>query len=94
MPDIKSTIDELNKKQSRQNWEKFGSALKKSQLAYYLIVYDKGKINKKEDLRDAYAELYGKDGKFAYKVPVVMEEKGKVRGATIYLKGLLNFNRK
>lgn len=93
MAGIGSIVAELNEEQSKANWEKFGKALKTSGLKYYLVKFDKAKVNKLEDLRKAYAELYDSDQKLAYKIPITMDNGKKIRGTTIYLKGLLNLNK-
>ena len=93
MAGIEGAVAALNKSQSKGNWEKFGNALKTSRLSYYLIKFDKGKVNQLEDLRKAHAELYDSKQKLQYKVPIVMNNGKKIKGATIYLKGLLNLNK-
>ncbi len=93
MVTFKDVVADLSKSQSRQNWEKFRKGLKASGAKYYSVTFDKGKVNRKEDLRKAFAVLYDSKSKPIYNVPIVISEKGKMRGATIYLKGLLNVNK-
>lgn len=93
MAGIGGIIQELKEDPSKANWDKFGKALKTSGLKYYLVKFDKAKVNASEDLRKAYAELYDADQKLAYKIPIIMNNGKKVRGTTIYLKGLLNLNK-
>ncbi len=93
MAGMKNIVEELNREQSKANWEKFGNALKSSGLKYYLVKFNKGKVNALEDLRKAHAELYDSKGKLAYKIPIIMNNGKNIRGTTIYLKGLLNLNK-
>ena len=93
MPAIKDAITALNKDQSKANWDRFGKSLKGSGLKYYSVKFDKAKVNKLEDLRKAYVELYDAKQRLVYKIPAVMNNKRKIRGATIYLKGLFNLNK-
>ncbi len=90
---MKKVVEALNEEQSKENWEKFRKALGKSGMKYYLVKFDKGKVNQLEDLRKAYAELYDLKQKLVYKIPIVMSNGKKIRGTTIYLKGLLNLNK-
>ncbi len=90
--EMKKIVDELNKNPIEENWEKFAKALPKSGLKYYRVVYQKSSLKNAEDLRKSYAELYDKNGKLVYKVPIFKKSK-KIEGATIYLKGLLNINK-
>lgn len=89
----KIIADKLWKDPSSKNWDSFASALKKSDIKYYKVVYEKGKIANKEDLRDSYAELYDSKSRPAAKVPIYKKDGAKIRGATIYLTGLLNINK-
>ncbi len=91
--DIRPIADALWKDQSKQNWEAFGTSLKKSGLKYYRIVFEAGKLEKQDDLRTSYAELYDAKEKLVAKIPIFMTDGANVEGATIYLKGLLNLNR-
>lgn len=93
MPEMKKIVEALNEDQSKENWGKFCEAIGKSGIKYYIIKFDKAKVNKPEDLRKAYADLYDAKGKFTYKIPVVMNRGKKIRGTTIYLKGLLHLNK-
>lgn len=93
MTGMDNIVQELNKEQSKENWDKFGKALKSSGIKYYLVKFDKGKVNMLEDLRKAHAELYNSKQKLVYKIPIVMNNGKKIRGTTIYLKGLLNLNK-
>lgn len=93
MAGMKDVVETLKDEQSKANWEKFGKALKTSGLKYYLVRFDKARVNKLEDLRKAYAELYDSEQRLAYKIPITMNNGKKIRGATIYLKGMLNLNK-
>ena len=93
MPEMKKVVEALNEEPSKGNWERFRKALGKSGMKYYIVKFDKAKVNKSEDLRKAYAELYDAKGKFTYEIPVVMNKGKKIRGTTIYLKGLLHLNK-
>jgi hypothetical protein len=89
---INEVVERLNNDPSEENWEKFASALPKSGIKYYRIVYVKGSLKNAEDLRKSYAELFDGKGKLVAKVPIFKKGK-KPEGATIYLKGLLNINK-
>ncbi len=90
---LKEIAERLWEEPSEKNWKSFSGILKRSGAKYYNVVFAKGKLAKKDDLREAYAELYdGKEKKIA-KVPVFMEKGRKVEGTTIFLKGLLNINK-
>ena len=66
--DFKEASELLWKKQSKENWENFSSALKSSTAKYYKIVFEKGKINKEQDLRKSYAEIYDVKEKLLLKI--------------------------
>lgn len=93
MAGIDEIIKAIGKEQSKSNWEKFGKALSKSGIKYYLVKFDKAKVNKTEDLRKAYAELYDAKEKLVYQIPIIMNNGKSIRGTTIYLKGLIHLNR-
>ncbi len=85
-------VERLNRQQSKGNWEALGKSLKASGMKYYSIKFEKGKVNELEDLRKAYAQLHSPAGKVSYRIPGVMANGKKVRGATIYLMGLTHLN--
>ena len=91
--DIKKIAEELRKEQSEKNWKELRKALKDSKIRHYKTVYSKGKLAKKEDLRTAYVELYDAKEIEIARIPIFKKERGKIRGATIYLKGLTNINK-
>lgn len=89
---IKAAIESLLAKPNQRNWEKFASELKKSKVVYYKVFFTKGKLAKSSDLKNSYVGLFGSDSKLLYKVPLYRNDGKNLRGATIYLKGLLNLN--
>ncbi len=89
---IKDAIDALWKNPVKKNWEAFSALLKKSKIFYYDVIYG-NTVDKTDDLKKAYVELYTESKKEVGKVPVYMQEGKKIAGATIYLKGLHNINR-
>ncbi len=91
--EFEEASDLLWKKPNKENWENFNSALKSSTAKYYKIVFEKGKINKEQDLRKSYAEIYDAKEKMLLKIPIFMNEGKKVVGATIYLIGLQILNK-
>lgn len=91
--DMKSIDNTLWKDPSEKNWSDFAGRLGRSGIKFYKVFYEKGKLANREDLRDSYVQLFDSKGKPVIRVPVYMQEKGRVRGATIYLKGLLNINK-
>lgn len=91
--DIEDISRELWKSPTSANWEKLSRSLPRSGIKFYRVVYQKGKIANKEDLRDSYVELYDSKERMVTKVPVFKREGKGIRGATIYLKGLLNTNK-
>ena len=91
--DITKISEALWKNPSGANWKKFSSALPKSGIKYYKVSYQQGKVSKTEDLRGAYVELYDSKENFVTKVPVYENKGNGIRGATIYLMGLLNTNK-
>ncbi len=84
---LKEIAVELKRKPSRENWELFADAAGKAGASYYKIVYPP-ELGGKADLTKAHAEIFGKDRKRICDVPIILEEGKKVRGSTIYLKGL------
>lgn len=90
---LNEIAEKLWKDPSERNWENLGRSLKKSGARYYNVVFNKGKIAKKDDLREAYAEIFDAKEKQIAKVPVFMSKGKGIEGATIYLKGLLNLNK-
>ncbi len=93
MAGISEEAATLSSKPTRANWERFARSLRESKAAFYSIRYSGGKISSKEDLRDAYAQIYDSKEKPIARVPVVIEDGKRIKGATIYLKGLLNLNK-
>ncbi|MEM3839293.1 MAG: hypothetical protein QXF01_01800 [Candidatus Micrarchaeaceae archaeon] len=78
---------------SEKNWKEFSSALKRSKAKFYNIVFAKGKLSKKDDLREAFAEIYDSKERLLAKVPIFMKKGGGIEGTTIYLRGLLSLNK-
>jgi hypothetical protein len=91
--DLGSAAKQLWKSNGEKDWQKFRNILKKSKAKYYKIVFEKGKVATKEDLRDSYALLYDAKFKEIAKVPIFMVKNKGIEGATIYLEGLLNTNK-
>ncbi len=91
---IKEVVEELWNDPQAKNWEKFSKSLKGSGIKYYKVVFEReNKLRKLDDLRDSYVALYDGKSKQIYKVPLIKKDGKKLRGATIYLKGLLNLNK-
>lgn len=90
---INDIINALNRDPSKANWEKFSKTCKGSGIKYYSIRFSKAKVSRLEDLRKAYADLYDAKENLAYTVPIIMFEGKRIRGATVYLKGLNNLNK-
>ena len=90
---LSEMAEKLWKDPSEKNWKVLGQTLKKGGAKYYNVVFNKGKIAKKDDLREAYAEIFDVREKQIAKVPVFMSKGKGIEGATIYLKGLLNINK-
>ena len=91
---INAIVDALWKDPNEKNWQKFASTLKNSKLRYYKVIFQrKDSLKKLDDLKDSYVEIYDDKYKLACKVPLVKKDAKKLRGATIYLMGLLNLNK-
>lgn len=95
---MKNKIDAIAaalwKAPSEKNWRAFASALKKSNIKYYKIIFaNEGKLNKMQDITKSVAELYDAKYKLVTKVPIFKNEGKRTRGATIYLIGLQVSNR-
>lgn len=86
---IQSISSELLKDPSGKNWDRLSRSLRKNGIAYYKTVFEKGKLKNTQDLKNSYVELYDKKGVFAARIPIFKREGKNLRGATIYLKGLL-----
>lgn len=87
-------VDALWKNPEPKNWERLSSSLGKGKIKYYKVFYEKAnKLKKIDDLKDSYIGIYTGDMKSSYKVPLFKKEGKGIRGATIYLKGLLNLNK-
>jgi hypothetical protein len=91
---IQEISDELWENPEEKNWKLLSASLKKSGIAYYRTVYNKGKLKNTQDLKKSYAELYDSKAKLVTKVPLFMKKGKEMRGATIYLKGLQINNKK
>lgn len=90
---LKSAEEALRKDPSERNWKALASALKASSAKYYRVIYEnEGKLDKVQDLKKSYAELYDSKYKKLAKVPICIERGKRVSGATIYLKGLSVIN--
>lgn len=79
----------LWKDPSEKSWAGLNKALGKSNVAYYKPVFGKGRLKNTQDLKNSYVELYDKRGKFVTKIPIFKKDGKNLRGATIYLRGLL-----
>ena len=90
---MKNSIDtignELWKDPSDKNWQRLSDLLRRGSIAYYKTVFGKGKLMNTQDLKNSYVELYDKKGALVTKVPIFKKNGKNLRGATIYLKGLL-----
>ncbi len=93
MANISKITEELGRSPTLENWERFRKALASSGIKYYSIKFPEPSLKGLEDLRSAYAELYDSRGRPIFRVPIIMSSGKGVRGATSYLKGLLNLNR-
>ncbi|MCL5100363.1 MAG: hypothetical protein M1122_00195 [Candidatus Marsarchaeota archaeon] len=90
MADIEKAALKLQKSNKIDDWESFSEELKKSNVKYYRVFY-KG-LNKSDDLKRSYVELYDIKNKPITRVPLSVIEKNDIRGALIYLKGLRSVN--
>lgn len=91
--ELKTIESRLWKDPSEKAWASFAATKDRAGARYYKVFYEKGKLANKEDLRDSYVQLFDSKERPIMKVPVYLQENGKIRGATIYLKGLLNINK-
>ncbi|MGC8710047.1 MAG: hypothetical protein ACP5RF_00315 [Candidatus Micrarchaeia archaeon] len=91
--DITGAAELLYKDPSEKNWDKFASMLKKANIKYYRVIYQKGSLKNVEDLTKSYAELYDARENPVVRIPIFKKGAKGVEGATIYLKGLLNLNK-
>ncbi|MDE1850794.1 MAG: hypothetical protein KGH54_03310 [Candidatus Micrarchaeota archaeon] len=92
--DFRNIAERLWKDQSEANWKALAASLKRGNVKYYKVFFEKkSKLNKIEDLRKSYAELYDPKYRSVAKVPIFKKGKGGMEGATIYLKGLMVNNR-
>ncbi len=85
-------VRKLNSDQSEENWESFASALKKSGIRYYNVVFPSG-LDGEADLTKSHITLYDKNYAEKHKIPVLCRHGKKIEGATRYLIGL-EINRK
>ncbi len=90
--DIGKLGESLWKDQDESNWEKFGAALKKSKAKYYRVNFEKGRVQRVDDLRKSYAEIFDSRANAIAKIPVFRKKGKGIRGSLIYLKGLTKFN--
>ncbi|MCL4383328.1 MAG: hypothetical protein M1168_02365 [Candidatus Marsarchaeota archaeon] len=84
---INNDIEELNKNPTIENWDKLQNIIKIKKIKYYKIIYP-DELKGKNNLIKAYAILYDSYFKAVFKVPVISNNRGKIEGATIFLKGL------
>jgi len=89
--DLKVIAVELKLNPNESNWKKFEKAIKNSNAMYYKITY--AKLNNKEDIRKAYAEIFNKNKKLITTIPIFKKEGKKIEGATIRLKDLVSINK-
>lgn len=89
---IIEAMERLSKKPTEENWKAFARLLSKSSIRYYKIRFGKGKVANKQDLRRSEAELFDGRKETVGKVPIFYSSRGKMGGATIYLKGLSILN--
>lgn len=93
MEAIIQIADNLRKNPNEKNWQKLSENLKKSGIIYYVVFFGEGKLSKTQDLRKSYVKLYNKHKKVVTEIPIFMTEGKKIRGATVYLKGLQILNK-
>lgn len=78
---------------SEKNWESFHSALKGSGIVYYRVAYQNGgKLNRIQDIKKSFVELFDARYKLKAKVPLFMNDGKGITGATKYLIGLKVIN--
>ncbi len=82
-------VEMLNADPGEKNWKEFSAALKKSSAVYYRPVFGRGRLRNTQGLRNSHVELYDKNGKLLFKIPIFKKNGKELRGATMYLKGLL-----
>ncbi len=80
--------------QSEENWRAMTKAISASDLKYYRIVFERDRLDRLEDLRRSYAELYDAKERAVARVPIFKSRGGKIEGATINLVGLSVLNAK
>lgn len=92
--DIKKIADTLWKAPSKENWSTFVKALPKSGLKYYKVIFaNEGKLKKVQELTKSHAQLYDAKQKPVVRIPIFEKDRGKIMGATYYMKGLLTINK-
>jgi hypothetical protein len=84
--------EQLNAHPDEKHWEAFRKFMLKGGAKYYKVFYPR-KLRSGKDMLSAYAMIYDSRYVPMFRVPIVVKVGGKVRGATIYLKELLNTNR-
>ena len=90
---FKDIVEILNKNPSKENWDMFASALKKTKIKYYKIIWaNGGKLNRMQDITRSVAKLYDSKYRVKANVPIFLKMGKKVRGATKYLIGLQILN--
>lgn len=80
-------IEELNNNPSSENWKKMQNIIKKQKIKYYKIFYP-DELKGKNNLTKSYAILYDSYFKVMFKVPIIIINKKRIEGATIFLKDL------
>lgn len=88
----KKIVEELNRNPEKKNWEAFRNYLVKSNAKYYKAFFPK-KLKRKNDLLAAYVTIYDVKYLPMFRIPIMMKKNGKVEGASIYFKNLINTNK-
>ncbi len=85
-------VERLGARPDEKHWEVFRKYLLRSRAKYYKVFFPR-KLKNKQDMKEAYAVIY--DAKYLpmFRIPITMTVGGKMQGATIYFKGLLNTNK-
>ncbi len=90
---IDKAVEGLWKSPNEKSWGAFRSALKGSGIVYYRVAYqDGGKLNRIQDIKKSFVELFDSKYNLKAKVPLFMNEGKGITGATKYLIGLKVIN--
>lgn len=82
----------LTENPSLESWKEFASNLRDTKLKYYSVTFKTGNVDTEQDLLTSNAVLFDEEGNEVTSVPIYVKDRGNIKGALFYLRGLTRMN--